>query len=167
MSFTHTRSESFTRTHAHYLASKVAADLHQMQRFYGSPSSSEIDGYLQELTTLLADGYLDYVEYGFRRDGRWVLYLRYTATSLTLGTDDRSGRVHPGVDTSGASWHSYLTHSSAWWALTDSQRQRVEDVLPFRRTSGDPPGVGAGYWIDDKTYSRNGVALGRRTFRPL
>lgn len=166
MSSTFTRSDTFTRTHAGYLASKVAADLHQMQRFYGRPTSGEIDDYLEELTTLLAGGYLDYIEYGFRRNSDWTLCFRYTATPFGLDTDDRPGRVLVGANISGASWYSYLVKNDAWSLLGDAERQRLLDSIPVKRTSASTPGLGDGYWVEDKTYSRNGVALGRRTFHP-
>ena len=48
-SFTTTETNAFTITHANYLASKVAADLKRMQRFYGSPSNAMIEKYKKEI----------------------------------------------------------------------------------------------------------------------
>ena len=50
-------SQSFTRTHAKYLASKVVADLYQCARLYGRPSANSIPDYESELVELLAGAY--------------------------------------------------------------------------------------------------------------
>ena len=42
MTGTFTRSNSFTITHARYLASKIAADMHLCAVFYGQPSEAAI-----------------------------------------------------------------------------------------------------------------------------
>lgn len=166
MSTTYTTSStsSFTVTHARYLASKMAADLRQMQLFYGKPSDSQIADFITEAVVLLLNGYLATVTYGFKRDGRWVVALRYNArTSGVLLADDRAGRVTPGVDISGASWCSFLEHSLAFLLLSDAERQRIEDQLPIRRTAAEEPGV-SGSWTSDRSYSSGGVSLQRQMF---
>ena len=160
--FTRSTSETFTRTSAKYLASKVGADLRQMQRLHGVPSDGDIDGYAEELITLLAGGHVDSVAYGFKRADNWVMALRYTVNSdgTVSATDDRPGRVPLG-DVQGARFESFLTYSSKWWALSSQERDRVERTLPFVRRSGVEPG---GAWsYGGKTYSRDGLSLGRGT----
>lgn len=139
-----------------------------MQRFYGQPTDAGIDAYVEELTTLLAGRYLDYVEYGFYRDGQWVICLRYTAQfNGNLDTDDRAGRVYVGADINGASWYSFLVRNSSWWLLSEAERGRIEQSLPFRRSSASTPGTGTGVWVADKVYSNGGASMARKTFRPL
>ncbi len=167
MSTTYTTSSTFTRTHARYLASKPAADLRQMQLLYGRPTDAEIADYIVELTELLAGGYLNCVEYGFWRNGAWIVSLQYTARwDGTLEADDRPGRAPVGVDVKGASWYSHLSKNSKWHALSASEQQKVLDAIPVKRVTGDAPGYVNGVWIEDRTYSRNGVSLSRKTFRP-
>ena len=84
MTQTYTTSETFTLTHAKYLASKVAADLLQMQMFYSSPSNEKINQYISELTTLLVHGYLESVDYGFRKDGKWVIQTSYSVKNGSI-----------------------------------------------------------------------------------
>lgn len=166
MSTTYTTSStsSFTVTHARYLASKIAADLRQMQLFYGSPRDSEIDDYITETVVLLLSGYLANVTYGFRRGDQWLIALKYNAhTSGLLLSDDRAGRVRPGVEVSGATWCSFLEHSLAYHLASDVERQRIEDLLPFSRTAGEEPRV-SGIWISDKSYSSGGVSLQRNMY---
>ena len=165
-SFTATEAKTFTLTHARHLAAKVAADLKRLQRLYGNVSDERITQFEGEATELLRQGYLATVTYGFKRDGSWIEpTLRYTANELANGdTDDDPGRVRPGIDISGASFHSYLTYSSAWWALTSDQRAAVEGQLPLQRTGQAEPQVN-GYFADDKTYSSCGRSLGRASVR--
>ena len=168
MSYSYTTSSTFTRTHARHIASKVAADLRQMQVFYERPFPSEIDAYLEELTELLALGYLDSVEYGFRRDGKFILSIGYTvASDGTLVADDRAGRVPRGVNISGTTWYSYLRKNYKWWALKDVERDKIEQSLPVVREGHPEPQYGAGIFTEDKVYSANGTGVRRRTFRPL
>ncbi len=167
-SFTTTYTASFTRTHARYLASKVAADMRQMNMFYGKPEFQMIEDYITELTELLVGGYLSSVDYGFQRNGNWVVALNYVVRSDgTLDTDDRAGRVPFGVDVTGAYWGSYLRTNTAWSALSQTEREQVQRLIPINRPSAPEPGVESGIWIEDKRYYSTGTALSRRTFKPL
>lgn len=165
-SFTATETRTFTLTHARHLAAKVAADLKRLQRLYGHVTDQRITEFEGEVTELLRQGYLGTVTYGFKRDGSWIEpTLRYTANELAnSGTDDDPGRVRPGIDISGASFHSYLTYNAAWWALTPEQRAAIEGQLPLQRTGQAEPSVN-GYFADDKTYSSGGRSLGRASVR--
>ena len=160
--YTRSSSETFTRTSAKYLVSKVAADLRQMQRLHGAPADAQIDAYVEELITLLAGGYLSSVTYGFKRGEEWVVALRYWVNfdGTTSAADDRPGRVPIG-DALGATFGSFLRYSWKWSLLTAEQRRQLERLLPFIRTYGDEPG---GAWTyGGKRYSRDGVSLSRGT----
>ena len=167
MSTSLTRTTSFTIANARSVCSKVKTDLKLVQRAYGDPSDGWIDDYGEEAAQLLNKGYLGTVTYGYRRNGYWVFALSYTARNDgTLAADDRAGQI-PRVDTSGASFHSYLTYSHRWDQLTATDRQAVKATLPVQRTSGAEPGTSGGYWAQDKNYSSNGSGVTRNTFRPL
>ncbi|MCI0149605.1 hypothetical protein KNO81_27340 [Paraburkholderia sediminicola] len=166
-SFTTTETRTFTLTHARHLAAKVSADLKRLQRLYGHITDERIAEFEGEVTELLRQGYLGTVTYGFQRDDKWIEpTLRYTASDLAdSGTDDDPGRVLPGKDVSGAQFHSYLTYSAAWDALTAEQRTAVKQQLPLQRVSGSNAAVSNGYFVDDKTYSSGGRSLGRASVR--
>ncbi len=75
-----------------------------MRAYYGWPSADDITQYAEEAAILLNGRYLQSVEYGFKRNGKVILALKYTARSDgTLQSDDRPGRVPVGLDVSGAS----------------------------------------------------------------
>lgn len=169
MSFTMTRtaSESFTLTHAKYLASKVTTDMLRCQQNYGRPANAEINNYGTELALLLRDGYVAEYEFGFLEDNERLLTWNYVVDSSGLSTtDDRPGRIISGFAVAHASWFNRLVFSSAWFALTPAERERISNGLPFQRAMKDGPKDGLGYWINDLSYSASGVSLGRRTFRP-
>lgn len=165
-SFTATETKTFTLTHARHLAAKVTADLKRLQRLYGGLTDDRIAQYEGEATELLRQGYLETVTYGFKRDDKWIEpTLKYTANELANHTaDDDPGRIRAGLDISGATFYSYLTYTSAWWALTASQRSAVKEELPLQRDVGAAPQVN-GYFADDKTYSSGGRSLGRSSVR--
>jgi len=140
-----------------------------VQLFYRRPSDDEIANYIEELTELLVGGYLASVDYGFRRNNGWVVALSYSVRSDgTLTADDRAGRVPVGADITGASWYSYLRHSSKWWDLTQSDRERIDNSIPVSRGGADEPQIGSGnIWIDDKVYTSSGTSFTRRTLKSL
>ncbi len=162
MSQTYTITETWSQTHARYVAGKVAADLRQIRQAYGQPTEGLIENYLAELTVLLADGYVGEVSYGYRRDGAWVLALKYTADMYgNLSTDDRSGSIPRGVDISGASWFSFMSYTDKWYKLSHHERDAIKRQLPFDRTAGAEPVIRIGDWLRDKTYSSAGCGLRR------
>jgi hypothetical protein len=170
MSFTMTRTatESFTLTHAKYLASKVTADMKRCQQLYSRPTDSEIDNYGTELALLLRDGYVDWYEFGFAQDNKRVISWHYTASGTSLlGGDDRPGKIASGADVLSARFFNFLSYSAVWYRLAKEERERIERELPIHRHAGEPPKDGAGCWAQDRCYSSNGVSLARKTFRPL
>lgn len=168
MSYSYTTSSTFTRVHAHYLASKVAADLHLCRLFYRRPTEEAIANYMEELTELLARGYVSRYEFGFQRNGRRVVTLQYNVSwTGELIADQNAGRVFACADVTSAHFYNYLSYSDSWWRLTDAQRERIKASLPVQRTPGEAPDDGVGYWQTDHSYSAQGVAMQRRTFRPL
>ncbi len=166
-SFSYAESSTFTVTHARHMASKVATDLKRMQRFYGSPSDADIASYEVEVVELIKAGYLGAVTYGYKKDGKWIEpTLRYTARELAGGVanDDDPGRIRPGADIGGATFHSYLTYSATWEQLGQAERDIFKATLPFFRGSAAEPGV-SGYFSNDRTYSSGGRALDRAAVR--
>ncbi|MDA2915770.1 hypothetical protein MYX64_02845 [Nitrospinae bacterium AH_259_B05_G02_I21] len=161
-----TTTRTFTRTSAQYIASKVVSDLRRMLSYYGKPSESWIDAYYEELSELLANGYVENVEYGFKRNGKRVVSLYYAVRADGSLSDNRAGGVYAWTDTAGAAWFSFLNYTNKWWRLSQEERNRFRSRLPFRRTVGEAPGDGYGYWITDRSYTADGVGTQRRTFRP-
>lgn len=160
---TFTETETFTTTHARYLATKVSADLKRLQRFYGEPSDEMIPQYEEELIALLRAGYLGTMIYGFRKNGRWVgLRLIYTSRNLNgmLDADDDPGGIRPNESVAGAEFYSYLTYSPIWSHLSYTERDSFKKSLPFYRQSALEP-ANTGVLIEDRTYSSGGRALDR------
>ena len=166
MTLSFTTSSTFTKTHADYLASKVAADLQQIQAFYDHPSNQRINDYIDELVILLLNGCLKMVEYGFVKGSSWVLVARYSARFETIGaTDERPGRIPGNANVAGATWASFLEYNSRWSQISRSERDDIQAILPFQRVGGSEPSLGVGGSDLQRTYSRNGVALDRGVYR--
>lgn len=165
-SYAVSESQTFTLTHAKHMAAKVAADLMRIHRLYGEPSTQRILDFEKEITALLKAGYLDTVTYGFKLNGNWIEpTLRYTAAELSgNGVDDSPGRIRPNADVTGARFASYLTYNAAWGCASQSEREAVENDLPFSRGGAPEPGV-SGYMTSDSSYSSGGRVLNRSTVR--
>jgi Bacterial HORMA domain family 1 len=168
MTISFTKSSTFSIIHARYLASKAAADMHLCAQYYGKPSEQRIREYAEELAQYLNAGYLSEYEFGFKKDGKRVVSWRYKVDSNgNLTTDDRPGKVVPYVDITGAVFFNFLTQNSRFDRLSSEEQARFEASLPFRRTDGQPPSDGAGYWTSDRNYFSGGCGLNRQTFQPF
>ena len=167
MTLSYTRTSIFTIVHARYLASKVAADMHLCAQYYGKPSETRIREYAEELAQYLNAGYLCEYEFGFQKDGKRLVSWRYNVDSNgALTTDDRPGKVLPYVEIAGAVFFNFLTQNSRFSNLSTAEQTRFEAGLPIRRTDGEPPANGSGYWVSDRNYFSAGCGLSRQTFQP-
>ncbi|MBN8995369.1 MAG: hypothetical protein J0H94_09090 [Rhizobiales bacterium] len=166
-SFSVTDSETFTVAHAKRIASKVATDLLRFQSLYGSPTDHWIDDYEKELVEMLKHDVVAYVEYGFKRDGKWTeAAVRYKALpGGTLVADDDPGKIRPRLDVAGASFTSFMSYNDKWWSKTQAERDAIKQSCPFQRTSGSAPALEAGNWAEDLNYVAGGRGLGRATVR--
>lgn len=152
---------------AKHLAAKVVTDLYQCHILYGRPASSDVDDYQGELVELLVGEYVDSYEFGFKRDDRRVLTWRYSVgPDGGLHGDAGAGAIVARVDVAGATYFNFLSYSTKWWLLSDSQRAQIKAGLPVKRTGGSLPADGNGYWQVDHGYSAGGVRVERSTFRP-
>lgn len=166
-SYTNSETQTFTVTHAKYLASKVSTDLKRIQRFYGSPSDLDISSYEKELTEFLKNGYLSEISYGFKRGDNWIEpTIKYTAKDLAgmSSADDDPGQIRPNADISGATFYSYLITNSKYSNLAIADRESFDKTLPFLRGGAPTPGTN-GYMSSDKTYSSGGKSLDRSTLK--
>src|SRR6266851_857665 len=127
MSSTYTISETFTLTHARRLAAKVAADMHQCQRFYGHLTDTQIENYEKEMTVLLHGGYVESYEFGFKtKDGRRVVSWNYTVSPSGSLEGGRSGGLFPAADVSSAVMFNFLSYSAAWYALSTVEKDKIK-----------------------------------------
>ncbi|HEY7830658.1 MAG TPA: hypothetical protein VIC06_08860 [Solirubrobacteraceae bacterium] len=167
MSGSYSESESFTIAHARHVCSRVAADMRQMNRYYGYPDESEIDNYLEELAQHLMESYLYSFEIGFKRNGRRLFTLYYEVLADGSLSDSRAGGVPADVDVEGASPFNFLKRSEAFGRLPQLQREAFKARMPVRRVFGYAPIDGEGRWIaEDRSYAAAGTGLRRRRFVP-
>ena len=171
MTFSYTKTVTFTIVQARYLASKAAADMHLCAQYYGSPSEERIREYAEELAQYLNEGCavsLGEYEFGFKKDDKRIVCWRYKVDSNgALTTDDRAGKVVPYVDIRGAVFFNYLTQNSLFFQLSSDEQSRFKAGLPVQRTFGEPPSDGSGYWMSDRNYFSGGCGLNRQTFQPF
>ena len=161
-----TTTRTYTRTNAQYVSSKIAADLRRILSYYGEPSESWIEKYRDELTMMLAESYVDSIEYGFKRNESRVVTLFYSFRSDGTLKDDRAGGVYSRANIDGAVWFSFLIYLSKWNSLTQAERDSFESKCPIKRTTGSQPKDGNGYWAQDRSYSSDALDAQRKTFRP-
>lgn len=163
---TDTVTETFSFSHARRLASKIATDLKRLQWLYGEPDDAFVARLESEAAAFIKAGYFKEVMYGFKRNGNWVVALKYRLDMYgNLTSDDNPGRIGPVVDITGASFYTYMIYSDTWWALTESQREAFRQSLPIQRGGAPEPGVENGYWMADRTYAAGGRGLARSSIR--
>ncbi|ERK71026.1 hypothetical protein [Leifsonia aquatica] len=163
-------SQTFTLTHAKHLASKVVSDLYQCRNFYGEPSETMVTKYQDELIVMLAGGFTKEYEFGFKKNDQRVVSWQYRVNAsgdLVGGADDRSGGIYARADISGAVYFNFMSYSPAWFNLTPEEQNTAKSRHPISRSTGHLPSDGSGYWHTDRTYGSAGVAIDRKTFRPV
>lgn len=162
-------SETYSLASAKYVASKIATDLRQVQRYYPKhgPSDADIMDYALEAALLSHRGYVNKITYGFQRHGDWILALDYTNVDGTLVADDRAGGIYRYANTDGTIFNSFLRYSSKWSLLPSTDRDEFAELLPFTRTTAPAPGYTGGYHTSDRTYSAHGTGFTRSMYRPL
>ncbi|ANB24608.1 hypothetical protein A6F57_04915 [Alteromonas stellipolaris] len=164
-SYTSTSTNTFTITHARHMSAKVSADLRRMQRFYGKPSSKQIEDFEEEVAQLIKNGYLDTVTFGFQRDYKWIEpTFSYTASQISNGVDDVPGALRANADVSNAYFCSYLAYTNKFLELNQNERDGFKKTLPIQRVTGDEPST-SGYYESDKTYSSGEQSLSRKSLR--
>jgi hypothetical protein len=166
-SYTISEATTFTVTHAKHMASKFAADLKRMQRFYDYPDDISIANYEIEVIELLKYGYFGTLTVGFKRDNKWIEpTLQYKARDLSnvAANDDDPGRLKPGANIDGALFYNYLTYSAAWDALSNADKEAFKMRIPVKRSGAPEPTIN-GYLVEDRVYSSGGRALNRASVR--
>jgi hypothetical protein len=167
MTSTFTTTTTFTRTHAKHLAAKVLADLYQCSLMYDRPDATRIPDYETELVEMLANSYVETYEFGFERHDRRVVSWRYSVgADGGLHGDANAGGIYARASVTGATYFNFMSYSSAWFALTATQKMAFESRLPFQRSTGTLPADGDGYWVVDHGYTAGGMRVARSTFRP-
>ncbi len=157
-----TYTSTFTITHAQYLASKVAADLKQMQLFYGEPKDDHIQELVEELTLFLKNGYLQSIDYGFKSGGTWVIAVSYEVNPVTgLFIDNNPGRIAPGKNINGATFSSHRRPSRKYDLLSPAERETFDNLNPIKWTGAPDPQTGL-LGAYDKTYSAGNQQLNRK-----
>jgi len=160
-----TYTQTHTSTYARHIASKVAADLKRLQRLYGGtrPSDQEIGDFETEISLLLDARYLEEITYGFKRNDKWVVALKYRAVGNQLaGAGDDPGGILPTENTTETHFASFLAYSDAWDMLDSAKQEAFEAKLPFQRTSGRESDIeGGGRWVKSRNYASGTLGVQR------
>lgn len=165
-----TRTFTHTAIHARHVASRVAADLKRLQRIYrlGSPSDSEIGEYQEELAMLLDKDCLGTVTYGFKRNGKWVVALKYEAAGGSLyGGDDDPGGIRIEAERSGTCFNSFVSYSASWSSLSSEEKRTFKALLPFKRVKGYEPGIEKGHWIAGRKHLSGTLGVQRSLIKRI
>ena len=167
MTYSTTRTSTFSITEARYVASKLGADLRNLYSRYGRPLESDIADFIEETALYLKAGYLDYVDFGFKSGTEWKLRLRYTAVAGGQLRDDGPGGLPSAVDVASYEFFTFLNRNSAFANLTSSDKSTFELTLPVSRTPGSAPTAHAGSHSTGAQYSRGGHGLDRGIYRAI
>lgn len=160
-----TARQTNTDAYARHIAAKVSADLKRLQRLYGtdSPSDKEIDAYEDEMQKLLGAGYLGTVTYGYKRNDKWIVALKYKAIGGEVVSSD-SGGIR---DISNSRFTSFLSYSSRWIDLSQEAQEQFERSLPFQRVNGEEPQPEKGRWVEGRSYAAGALGVQRSMIKEV
>ena len=164
---TTTRITININTYARHIAAKVSADLKRLQRLYGIgiPTDQKIDDYETELQALLTYGYLGVVTYGYKRNDKWIVALKYQAIDGGVSNSDDPGGIRLETDVSDSYFSSFLTYSSKWYRLPKNARVIFEKNLPFQRKEGREPKIEKGCWVEGRRYTAGKLGVQRSAIK--
>ncbi|MHA3700723.1 HORMA-1 domain-containing protein [Jatrophihabitans sp. YIM 134969] len=163
-SLTRSATSTFTITDARYIASKLGADLRNLNAMYGKPALVDIPDYVEEVAQLLKAGYLKSVDFGFKSGTEWKLRLRYTATANGYLDDNNPGQLPRSAPVANLPFYSFLTYSAALDLLPSNARVEFLDALPVHRVTGTEPTTGGGSYGVTKSYARAEHGLERGVY---
>jgi hypothetical protein len=112
-------------------------------------------------------GYLESVEYGFKRNGAWIVSVRYDVRKDGTVADTGSGRMYARADVGGLGFSSYLIKSRKFFDQLTSVQQALEARMPFPREGAAEPAHVSEYGESGRSYAAGGVGAPRRQWRPL
>jgi len=161
-----TRSATFTITDARQIASKMGADLRNLNIRTGHPRLDQIPDYVEETAQYLKAGYLENVSFGFwdQEADRWILRLRYQALEGGNLSDGAPGGL-PNVDVSRYPFYSYLRTNPTFDRLSLTEQAEFTEPLRIQRSPRSEPTAYGGITSNNASYSRNGFGLGRDIYR--
>ena len=159
---TATATHANADVYARHIANKVSADLKRLQRLYGidSPTDKEIDAHQKELQMLLAAGLLGTITYGYLRNNKWIVALKYQAINGGVSGSDHGG-IRLEADLSDSPFSSILIYSSSWNTMPEQERLAFEKSLPFQRKKAEEPNTERGYWAEGIRYTAGGLGVQR------
>lgn len=166
MTISITRTATFTITDARQIASKMGADLRNLNIRTGHPNLADIPDYVEESAQYLKAGYLENVSFGFwdQDADRWILRLRYQALAGGHLSDGAPGGL-PNVDVSGYPFYSYLRTNATFGQLGTTEQAQFTAPLPVQRTPRTEPTAYGGTTSNGASYSCNGFGLRRDIYR--
>ncbi len=140
-----------------YIASKVAADLKRLQRFYGNriPTNAQIDDFQEEMAFLLNNNYLVMATYDFKENGHWIIAIKYQFAEKCSANS--GGIKIPNYETK-AYFSSLLTYSKNWVQLTPTEMISFTEKLPLQRTP-TKDNTPESFWVADKNYAAGKLGI--------
>lgn len=170
MTFTQTRTSSTTTTWARvkYVTRKVQADLLGILDTYGYYSEEYGLKLIRDLRVLLDEEVINRVAFVWYKKGtNEVLHaLSYTVIAGDALADDVTGDIpyYSSLSASAASFTVVITRSQRWKNMQEYSKNRVREKLELNWENDADYNYGAGWWVTDRTYSKNGYGLERKRF---
>jgi hypothetical protein len=163
-----TESQTFTIADAKYLASRIEAGLTYLRLYCGQLSEQKVKELTLEAAILLKAGILEKVIYGYKKDGDVKYALVYKVNNLGQieAENEDSTSINPPTGMEGSSWFSFLTRRSNP-KLTQSDLERIQQILPIQRSNGEEPSMINGSYGQHNSYSRNGYGMTRSVYTGL
>ena len=170
MTFSQTRTSSTTATWARvkYVTRKVQADLLGILDTYGYYSEEYGLKLIRDLRVLLDEEVISRVAFVWYKNGtNEVLHaLSYTVIASDALADDETGDIpyYSSLSASAASFTVVITRSQRWKNMQEYSKNRVREKLELNWENDADYNYGVGWWVTDRTYSKNGYGLERKRF---
>ena len=164
---TRTATQTSTLTKVVYVTRKVQADLFALVDTYGQISESYAEQLIHDLRLLLDEEVLDKIRLLWTKAGSNQVVGAYSYQVIAAGiglADDRSGNIRYDATLQIAEFSVRIYYNDRWRDLSEEQRRAIKSACRFSWGPGGNLDFSGGTFQADRTYSRDGLGLGRKQF---
>jgi hypothetical protein len=164
---TRTATQTSTLTKVVYVTRKVQADLFALVDTYGQISQSYAEQLIHDLRLLLDEEVLDKIRLLWTKAGSNQVVGAYSYQVIAAGiglADDRSGNIRYDATLQIAEFSVRIHYNDRWSSLSEQERRAIHSDCKFTWGPGGTLDFSSGRFNSDRTYSRDGLGLGREQF---
>lgn len=165
---TRTATATSTLTKVVYVTRKLQADLFNLVDTYEQISQEYAERLIHDMRVLLDEEVLERIDFYWKYPGTNVVIGAYFYKVISAGiglVDERAGGMRYDPLLQGADFNVRLHWNAHWNGMSEADRKAISDKCVIGWVTGEVLDYSRGTTSAEKTYSKDGLGLGRERFR--